>query len=104
LENVLERAFLFARGPVIEDIALNSQGHVIVSEPGEMQDLTLRDVKRRAVMEVEAKYMQEALMMFRGNITEVAKFMHITTRAVYMKLKTHGMDAMTYRDAQRNVN
>lgn len=95
LENVLERAFLFADGFVIDNIAkcLPDGAHGSIDSGV----LTLRDAKRQAAMRVEAEVITEGLAQFRGNVSAVARFMGITPRAVHMKLKAHGIDAAVYR-------
>ena len=100
LENVLERAFLFAGGCVIDNIAMNSPvgAHGAV----DIADLTLRDAKRQAAMKVEAAVIAEGLAQYRGNVSAVARLMGITPRAVHMKLKAHGIDAAVYRPKQRD--
>jgi DNA-binding NtrC family response regulator len=91
LENVLERAYLFAAGDVIEEIPVETQG---AEEAGAN---TLRDAKRRAAMEVEVRVIEDALARARGNVSAVARQMGITPRAVHMKLQAHGIKAATYR-------
>jgi DNA-binding NtrC family response regulator len=91
LENVLERAYLFAPGYVIEDIPVDA---------GRSEDVlagTLRDAKKQAAMEVEARVIEDALARAGGNVSAVARQMGITARAVHMKLRTHGIDARSYR-------
>lgn len=91
LENVLERSYLFAQGRVIDEIALPSEG-------GQSDIMnSLREAKRRAGMEVEARVIKDALARARGNVSAVARQLKITARAVHMKLRTHGIDASQYR-------
>jgi DNA-binding NtrC family response regulator len=96
LENVLERAYLFTRGAVIESLP--------VGGPDAAHDtpVSLRDAKKRAAMEVEARVIADALAHTRGNVSAVARRMGITPRAVHMKLHIHGIDADAYREGARD--
>ena len=94
LENVLERAFLFARAPVIDTIALpkpdpESQG---VGDNG-----SLRGLCQRAAREAENKVIVQALKQCNGNVSALARSMGVTPRAVHMRLKSLGINAAAYR-------
>ncbi len=91
LENVLERAYLFAPGSVIAEIPVDLQGRGM-AVPGR-----LRDAKKHAAMEVEARMIDDALARARGNVSEVARQMGVTPRALHMKLRAHGIVAAPYR-------
>ncbi|HDH07854.1 MAG TPA: sigma-54-dependent Fis family transcriptional regulator [Gammaproteobacteria bacterium] len=99
LKNVLERAFLFSPTSVIKTIDLplmaTQQG-----EYGQKTTSTIRELKKKAAMDVEVRSIRDALVRFQGNVRAVAHEMGISPRAVYMKLKTHGLDAMSYRKSQ----
>jgi hypothetical protein len=41
--------------------------------------------------------MIQALKQYSGNVSAVARSMRITPRAVHMRLKSHGINAATYR-------
>lgn len=99
LENLLERAFLFARGPVIEDIEV--PGGSRNSEVGMATDASLRELRRRAGREAEGKVIIEALERCKGNVSEVARLVRITPRAVHMKLKSLNIDAVPFRMRRR---
>ena len=62
---------------------------------------TLREAKKRAALEVEARVIKDALAKARGNVSAVARQMGITPRAVHMKLRAHSIDAATYRARTR---
>lgn len=96
LENVLERAFLFSSSSVIEavDAPLFATQ---AGEDGQKANATIRELKKKAAMEVEIRFIQDALVRFQGNVSAVARDMGISSRAVYMKLKRYGLDAMSYR-------
>lgn len=96
LENVLERAFLFARGKVIDAIELPRPS-------SEYEDITddnrLRDARKRASREAESKVIVEALIQCDGNVSAVARAMGVTSRAVHMRLKSLGINPSTYRNS-----
>ena len=95
LENVLERAYLFAPGNVIEELGVD------VPDTGQDINGSLRDAKKRAAMEVEARVIEHALASAGGNVSAVARQMGISPRAVHMKLRAHGIDAASYRGRGR---
>jgi DNA-binding NtrC family response regulator len=95
LENVLERGFLFARGPVIEDLELPAALPPDREESGRAP--SLRDLRQRAAREAEAKALVDALKEVRGNVSAVARSMDLTPRAVHMKLKRLGIEAGAFR-------
>jgi DNA-binding NtrC family response regulator len=91
MENVLERAHLFAPTGVIESLPIETQS--VDDVPLD----SLQKVKKRVAMEVEARVISDALAHARGNVSAVARSMGITPRAVHMKLRMHGIDAARYR-------
>jgi len=94
LENLLERAFLFSRGPVIEAIELPEPA----ADSPEVGDINrLQDLRRRAARGAEAEAMIETLKQCGGNVSAVARRVGITPRAVHMRLKSLGIKAATYR-------
>jgi Nif-specific regulatory protein/two-component system response regulator AtoC len=96
LENVLERSFLFATGPVIEDILIDAE-NLRRDQETASDDFALRSMKKRAAMDIESKVLREALLRCEGNVSATAREMGITPRAVHQKLKSHGIDPVSYR-------
>jgi transcriptional regulator with PAS, ATPase and Fis domain len=94
LENVFERAFLFTRGPIIEDIPVELND----SDSGSVSDGNLNMIKKKVAREIEIKMLQDALTRFSGNVSAVAREMEITPRAVHQKLKKHHIEAAAYRN------
>lgn len=95
LENILERAFLFARGQVIDAIDVKASER---NEAGNPPDAgNLRSRKLSAAREIETKVLQDALLRLDGNVSAVAKEIGITRRAVHQKLKSNGINATAYR-------
>jgi len=100
LENVLERAFLFAGGTVIDDVELPG----VPGTGEEVPDIgsSLKTLRQRAVREAEAEVIVQALKQLQGNVSAVARCMDITPRAVHMRLKRLGIDAAAFRIGQRS--
>jgi DNA-binding NtrC family response regulator len=98
LENVLERAFLFARGQVIDAIdAIGVEATERTCAGNSPDTGNLRNRKLNAAREIEVKVLQDALLRLDGNVSAVAKEIGITRRAVHQKLKSNGIDAAAYR-------
>jgi len=97
LENVLERSFLFSIGYELELIMqpLDFADSEVAStfEP----DKPWRQYRKEAVASMEKKYLKAALVRFDGNVCMVAALMDLTTRAIYMKLREHHIDARAYK-------
>lgn len=88
LENVLERAFLFADGHVIRNINLDL---VPCKTHGEGTVLDLRELKREAADEVERRYLEASMVDHNGDVQAVAAALGMTSRAIYQKLSYHGL-------------
>lgn len=97
MENVLERTFLFSPGAVITEVQLPETGSVAPVASGQLADQSLKEAKRFALEQVEAQILKQALTRFRGNISDVAKSLEVTPRAVHQKLNLHSIDPKTYR-------
>jgi len=96
LENALERAFLFTPGPVVEELRITAAAPP-ASDPPDPGGQSMRQLKKKAAMEVESRLIREALLRFHGNVADMAVSLGITPRAVHMKLKVHGLCAAAYR-------
>ncbi len=94
LENVLERAFLFARGPVIKDIDLPRRGEDTYA-PSNQADL--RTLRQRAAREAETTAIVQALRHCEGDVKAVAHSLGVTPRAVHMRLKSLGIRPASFR-------
>ena len=91
LENTLERAVLFTQGPELDDVQFTSNASA---------DLPKGHVggNHRQVLEsTEKDYLAHALRRCRGNVGQLAAELNITRRAVYLKLKKHGLEPKDYR-------
>lgn len=101
MENVLERTFLFSPGTVITEVQLPETGSTGPVESGQAADQSLKEAKRCAVDQLEAQILKQALTRFHGNISEVAKSLEVTPRAVHQKLNLHSIDPKAYRSQPR---
>jgi DNA-binding NtrC family response regulator len=99
LENILEHAFLFTRGHVIHELKLpNAKNDTpVLPESSPPANMTLKEARRLAADEIEKRMLREVLSRCRGNISEAAKALKMTARAVHQKLNTHGISANDYR-------
>jgi DNA-binding NtrC family response regulator len=101
LENVLERSFLFSPGPIMSELLLPKASSGAPASVVQAVDLSLKEAKQRAGEQVEALILKEALSRFHGNVSEVAKSLGLTPRAIHQKLNLHSMDPNSYRSRAR---
>jgi len=90
LENLLERAVIFTPGAVIEHLDVEP-----AAGPDTAHDW--RQAKRHAAAQAEIGTLTVALRECHGSVTDVAKALGITPRAVRMKLRAHGLNATAFR-------
>ncbi|CAI8794657.1 sigma 54-interacting transcriptional regulator [Methylocaldum szegediense] len=90
LENVLERAVLFTKGPVIEDAELGAHRGCVL-------DSGWKAVRKQVLDRAEREYLEQALTRSQGDVNRVAEWMELTPRAVYLKLSELGIDPATFR-------
>jgi transcriptional regulator with PAS, ATPase and Fis domain len=95
LENVMERAFLFAKGQVIDELGI--QGTYAGGEAGPSREGDLRSRKQGVVRDIETKTLRDALQRQNGNVSAVAREIGITPRAVHQKLRSYHIVAAAYR-------
>jgi len=100
LENVLERACLFARGPVIESLPLPKDKLAAVMHAAPGKEASLRTLTKQAAADAEKALIRAALIRMRGNVTAVAREMGISPRAVHQKLRKHAIDPVQFRSPQ----
>jgi len=97
LENILERAYVFTQGQVIEHIDVTNDQTQRSPVSKEDNNLDLRMAKKLANIELERKIIHAGLNRFTGNVSKVAHAMGITPRAVHQKLKALNIDPSLYR-------
>jgi len=100
LENVLERAFLFTRGPIIESLPLPKDKLAAVMHAAPGEETSLRTLTKQAAADAEKALIRAALVRMHGNVTAVARDMGISPRAVHQKLRKHAIDPGQFRSPQ----
>ncbi|MCR5732270.1 MAG: sigma-54 dependent transcriptional regulator [Sphaerochaetaceae bacterium] len=90
LENVIERAMIFARGDVItiDDLDLRSS----VSKPGQREILSSFEVSEsKTLKELEREAIIRALLRHEGNRTRAAEELGISRRSMINKIEEYGL-------------
>ncbi len=90
LENMLERNLLFTQGNEITSLELEASYPVGQSDHW-------KQIKDRAISEVEKSFLEKALQQHQGDVKKVAIDMEITSRAVYTKLKKYNLNARIFK-------
>lgn len=91
LENVLERAFLFAEHPVIQHVSVDLVPQVAGGAVDARPPVDLREMKKKAADDVERRILEASMDLHKGEVHAVADALGMTTRAVYQKLSYHGL-------------
>ncbi len=100
LENVVQRACLIARGPVIEPDNLPRELNNPSLEKRPMTvDLSkpLPELIREAVATVEAQYLRKALKKVRGHVGKCARLCGCSRRSITAKLSEYGIDRREFQ-------
>lgn len=100
LENLLERAYILERGHLLSPasfpadlMALHHPG--ALTAPGE--SLPLAEVRRRAVDEVEQRYLVRLLGHKKGRIDQAAAQAGVTTRQLHNLMTKYGLTARDFK-------
>jgi len=104
--NVIERAMLLADGRVIDvdSLALTAKSGPATSDAtavwtaDEWKDLTIKEVRDQAVARAERSYLDLVLRDTGGVMADTAKRAGISPRALYDRMRRHGLDKQDYRD------
>ena len=105
LENVLERSYIFAAGSRL-DTVLFDEDHLQVSSTANVAAATPQPSKetapwkhrgKAALRAQERQALEVALAQHGGNVTQAAAAMGYSRRAIYLKLRAHGIDPKSYR-------
>ncbi|MGR8978600.1 MAG: sigma 54-interacting transcriptional regulator [Gammaproteobacteria bacterium] len=91
LENALERSVLFCKGNELTHLELDEK------QKAPLSGVDWNIYKQNTLSEAEQNFLNQSLLMHRGNIKKVAAEMGITPRAVYVKLKKYGITAGRFR-------
>ncbi|MDD2878736.1 MAG: sigma 54-interacting transcriptional regulator [Acidiphilium sp.] len=97
LENVLERSFLFSSGPIMTKLLFSKNTDAIPVIVRQQVDLSLRVAKQRAAGQMETQMLKETLARFDGNVSQTAKSLGVTPRAIHQKLTSYSIDPNNYR-------
>jgi len=100
LENIIERAYILESSPVLTPKSFpleffargTSFSHVNLDT-----SLSLAEVRRRAVEEIERRYVRELLSQHRGRIQTTAAAAGITTRQLHKIMKRYDLDKRDFR-------
>jgi DNA-binding NtrC family response regulator len=100
LENIIERAYILESSPVLTPKSFplefftrgTSFSHVNLDT-----SLSLAEVRRRAVEEIERRYVRELLTQHRGRIQTTAAAAGITTRQLHKIMKRYDLDKRDFR-------
>jgi two-component system response regulator GlrR len=95
LENAVERAVIFAKGPVIErdDIILP---YAVAETP---DTGSFKKAKARAISQFERGYIEDLLLVNQGNIAKAARAAQKNRRAFWELIRRHGIDVEAFRRA-----
>jgi DNA-binding NtrC family response regulator len=98
LKNTLERAVLFAQGPEISEVDIEVN-------PALPLECGWKAIRKQVLENLERQYLEQALQRFQGNVGQVAEWMELTPRAVYLKLQEFGIQPSLFRSPlSRNGN
>lgn len=95
LENAVERAVIFAKGPVIEhdDIVLP---YAVTETP---DTASFKKAKAKAISQFERHYIEDLLLVNQGNIAKAARAAQKNRRAFWELIRRHGIDVEAFRRA-----
>ena len=91
LRNMIERAVVLARGPLITVEDLPSLGPNRVSDDSYLTELMGLPLEQ-AVASLERRMIERSLDRARGNKAEAARLLGINRQLLYSKLKDFGME------------
>ncbi len=96
LQNVIERAVALCKSDQITPADLPPKLLEKTPAPAP-QNLPLVEAKKRAIEEIEQKYLLLLLEKYRGNVTKMAAEAGMTRRNLHRLLKQYGFDAAVWR-------
>jgi DNA-binding NtrC family response regulator len=110
LQNVLERAVILADGPTITANLIQIPGVPLADFGAEMGGFadsafspgtTLKSYKNLLTHSAERKYLMELLDYTQGRIGEAAQYAGLTPRALYNKMKVHGLKKEDFKKTEK---
>jgi DNA-binding NtrC family response regulator len=109
LENVIHRAAITASGPVIDHVDITpAPGRVNADLPPfappaeSLTDVPLRVLTRRAIEDIEARYLREGLKRFHGNVSKLAHAAGLDRRSIFEKMRRYKLRREDYRRDARS--
>ncbi|MBU4564015.1 MAG: sigma-54 dependent transcriptional regulator [Desulfarculus sp.] len=100
LENLLERAYILERGRLLSSASFPAD-LVALEHPGESDESSegqsLAEVRRRAVEEVERRYLERLLAAKKGRVDQAAAQAGVTTRQLRNLLAKYGMASRNFK-------
>lgn len=102
LQNVIRRAVLFCSGPVIDEkhLILGSTQSTPVPTANEEADLTIipyKEAKESCLDSFTRQYVYKLLKQCNGNISQAARFSHLTRAALQKILRRYDIDGKQFR-------
>jgi DNA-binding NtrC family response regulator len=101
LENLLERALLLEPSDVLTPESFPAEifagQQPLAPLVRATRGMTLADVRRRCVEEVEAAYLEQVLRQHKGRIDKTAAQAGISTRQLHKLMARHGLDKRTFK-------
>ena len=94
LENLIERAFIIESSSILTPAGFPLEFFALESPLARIEldsSYTLAEVRRRALEEVEKRYLKELLANKKGKIRESAEVAGITTRQLHKLLTKYGI-------------
>jgi DNA-binding NtrC family response regulator len=90
LQNIIERAIVLSERPIItgEDISLPCPTH-------SLEEMSFRELKRRAIDEFETGYIRQLLACHDGNISKAARAAKKNRRAFWQLMRKHDIVVST---------
>jgi DNA-binding NtrC family response regulator len=101
LENLMERAYILENGNILSSSSFPNE--LMANKIGESdakqnyEDITLAEARKRAIEEVEYRYLVKTLEGHKGRIESCANHAGITTRQFHNLLAKYGLKAKDYR-------
>jgi DNA-binding NtrC family response regulator len=101
LENVVERAIILTRGPVVTEADLPERLRRVedrrTSVPSFDLDEPLFAVVQRVRSAVEREYLKRLLRRYKGHLGRAAEHAGVNRRTLYSKMQAHGLRREDYR-------
>ena len=101
LENLMERAYILEKTNCLSTLGFPSELMAIapqdLGEEREIQGVSLAEVRKRAVEEVEYRYLDKILHEHKGRLESCARHAGITTRQLHNLLSKYALRSRDYR-------